>query len=208
MTDFTRDDLLSAFDEIGRAAIEAGTRLEICIYGGSALIVASNFRFGTEDVDIQALETPWPEWLQASLASIAETNAWDADWFNDHITMFLSKQASREKDHVLFTTFPRRSDKAGLAVHVPQPQYLLALKMRALRINNQKKADKDMGDVSNLLRMLEIKTADEAIAIMLRYFPQAGSDTGRASFLVKWLLKNPKAVDAPTYPLRSLSPDD
>ena len=41
-----------AFDEIGRAAVAAGTRLQIAVYGGSALMLASNFRFATEDVDV------------------------------------------------------------------------------------------------------------------------------------------------------------
>ena len=31
-----RDKLLAAFDEIGHAAVEAGTRLEFAVYGGSA----------------------------------------------------------------------------------------------------------------------------------------------------------------------------
>jgi hypothetical protein len=41
VVEFNRDELLSAFDAIGHAAIAAGTRLEICVYGGSALIIAS-----------------------------------------------------------------------------------------------------------------------------------------------------------------------
>ena len=49
---FDRDELLNALDEVGRAAIEVKARLDIAVYGGSALMLASNFRFGTEDVDI------------------------------------------------------------------------------------------------------------------------------------------------------------
>ena len=41
---FDRDALLDAFDRIGRAAVEAGTKLQIAVYGGSALMLASNFR--------------------------------------------------------------------------------------------------------------------------------------------------------------------
>ena len=47
---FDRDALLDAFDSIGRAAAEAGTKLQIAVYGGSALMLASNFRFATEGV--------------------------------------------------------------------------------------------------------------------------------------------------------------
>jgi hypothetical protein len=49
---FGRDALLDAFDQIGRAAVLAGTKLQIAVYWGSALMLASNFRFATEDVDI------------------------------------------------------------------------------------------------------------------------------------------------------------
>jgi len=59
-----RDKLLGAFDEIGRAAARAGTQLNIAVYGGSALMLASNFRFSTEDVGVSKLEEPWPEWLR------------------------------------------------------------------------------------------------------------------------------------------------
>lgn len=52
---FDRHQLLDALDEIGHAAIAADTRLDIAVYGGSALMLASNFRFATEDVDIGSL---------------------------------------------------------------------------------------------------------------------------------------------------------
>ena len=55
-TAFDRDALLDAFDRIGYAAVDAGTKLQIAVYGGSALMLASNFRFATEDVDIAEIE--------------------------------------------------------------------------------------------------------------------------------------------------------
>jgi hypothetical protein len=55
---FDRDALLDAFDRIGHAAAQAGTKLQIAVYGGSALMLASNFRFATEDVDVSELERP------------------------------------------------------------------------------------------------------------------------------------------------------
>jgi hypothetical protein len=54
-----RQKLTEAFDEIGRAAAAAGTQLQIAVYGGSALLLASNFRFATEDVDVSQLRHPW-----------------------------------------------------------------------------------------------------------------------------------------------------
>lgn len=67
---FDRDALLDAFDRIGRAAVDAGTKLQIAVYGGSALMLASNFRFATEDVDIREIGTDWPDWLSRGGMSV------------------------------------------------------------------------------------------------------------------------------------------
>jgi hypothetical protein len=71
MTAFGRDALLDAFDRIGRAAAQAGTKLQIAVYDGSALMLASNFRFSTEDVDVPKLEHPLPDWLAKAVKEIA-----------------------------------------------------------------------------------------------------------------------------------------
>ena len=72
--DLDRDKLLAAFDEIGRAAAAVGTRLEIAVYGGSALLLASNFRFATEDADVAPLDHPWPDWLRTVIGRITAAN--------------------------------------------------------------------------------------------------------------------------------------
>src|SRR5829696_5817233 len=101
-TAFDREQLLAAFDRIGRAAAGAGTRLEIAVYGGSALMLASNFRFSTEDVDVARIEQPWPEWLANEVASIAAECNWAEHWLNDAVTFHLSQLAEEAGDHVEF----------------------------------------------------------------------------------------------------------
>jgi hypothetical protein len=71
---FGREALLDAFDRIGRAAVQAGKKLQIAVYGGSALMLASNFRFATEDVDVSELARPLPDWLVAVVHAIAQVN--------------------------------------------------------------------------------------------------------------------------------------
>src|ERR1700687_3562467 len=104
---FDRDALLRAFDQIGHAAALAGTKLQIAVYGGSALMLASNFRFTTEDVDGSELERPLPDWLTTIVHEIAEKNHWAEDWFNDGVAFHLSSIAERAADHLEFGTFPR-----------------------------------------------------------------------------------------------------
>src|ERR1044072_1647866 len=116
---FDRDQLLDALDEVGRAAIEAKARLDIAVYGGSALMLASNFRFGTEDVDIAEIGQPWPAWLSAVVRDIAQRNHWSEEWLNDGETFHLSTLAVPNRDLISFGTFPRRSERTGVTVFVP-----------------------------------------------------------------------------------------
>ena len=68
---FDREALLDAFDRLGIEAARRSVVLHIAVYGGSALILASNFRFSSEDVDIAQIPEPKPDWLQEVVAEIA-----------------------------------------------------------------------------------------------------------------------------------------
>src|SRR5262245_29416942 len=131
-TAFSRDQLLAAFDEIGHAAVSVPVHLDIAVYGGSALMLASNFRFATEDVDIAEIDRPWPDWLAAAVARIAERNHWPDDWLNEAATFHLSPLANPVRDLVVLGSFPRGSEHVGLTVFVPTARYMLALKLKAL----------------------------------------------------------------------------
>jgi len=196
---FDRESLLDAFDRIGRAAVEAGTKLQIAVYGGSALMLASNFRFATEDVDVSELEHPLPVWLDAVLLEIAEKNGWKHDWFNDGVAFHLSSLADRSTDHLEFATFPLNGEKAGLAISVPSAEYLLALKLKAFRIMDPLRGETERLDILNLMQVVGISTAEEAISLLGRYFPVSAASPEKQRFLLK-NMNRVGAIDAPKYP--------
>jgi len=197
---FDRDQLLDALDEVGRAAIGAKTRLDIAVYGGSALMLASNFRFGTEDVDIAELGEPWPEWLTEIVRKVATQRGWSEEWLNDGVTLHLSTIAVSARDLVSFGTFPRKSEKTGITVFVPTARYMLALKLKALRVSDFAKGSKDIDDVQNLLGVLNITEIEAAIAILTEYFPRSGSDADKQRFVLKSILSKGATENAPRYP--------
>lgn len=201
---FDRHALLDALDALGRAAVSAGGRIEIAVYGGSALMLASNFRFASEDVDVTVLDTPWPGWLRDAAAEIGDAHGWTAEWFNDAVAFHLSPLADRAADHVEFGTFPREEGPVGLVVHVPSAPYMLALKLKAIRVVDPLKGGQEAGDILNLMRVVGLHTAEEAIALLARYFPSSGADAGKQRFLLKHLSSLGKAVDVPEYPRRGL----
>jgi hypothetical protein len=188
---FDREALLDAFDQIGRAAVAAGTKLQIAVYGGSALMLASNFRFATEDVDVSRLEHPLPDWLATIVHDIAARNGWQENWFNDGVAVHLSSLADHAADHLEFATFPRHGEAAGLVVSVPTAEYLLALKLKAFRVLDPARGETERLDILNLMRVV-------GIALLARYFPVSAASSEKQRFLLKNM--NPGgALDAPKY---------
>jgi hypothetical protein len=70
----TADDLHDAFTELALKARADGLLLEIAIYGGSALLLASNFRTTTLDVDAVADADQMT--IQRYAAEIAAVRRW------------------------------------------------------------------------------------------------------------------------------------
>jgi hypothetical protein len=204
MTAFGRDQLLAALNEIGGAAVAAHTRLDIAVFGGSALMLAGNFRFSTEDVDIAEIGRPWPDWLSDIVARVARRNGWSEHWFNDAVGTFLSPLARQEKDLVFLGTFPRATEHAGLRVFVPTARYMLALKLKALRVSKFDKGTTDLADVAGLLGVLSITNVDDAIAVLAEFFPNSPADVDKARFVLRHILATKGIPDAPRYPGRDL----
>jgi hypothetical protein len=196
---FDRDALLDAFDQIGRAAAAAGTKLQIAVYGGSALMLASNFRFATEDVDVSRLEHPLPRWLADVVDEIARKNDWANDWFNDAVAFHLSALADHAADHLEFGTFPRDGSAPGLVVSVPSADYLLALKLKAARVLDPLRGETERLDILNLMRVVGISTIEEAVALLGRYFPVSAASPEKLQFLLRHMNREGEA-DAPKYP--------
>lgn len=200
---FNREQLLAAFDQIGRAAAGAGAKLEIAVYGGSALMLASNFRYSTQDVDIARIDHPWPQWLVAIVAEIAQRNRWTPDWLNEAVSIHLSPLADKAADHVEFSTFPRDETPAGLIVHVPTAAYMLALKLKAIRVNDPAKGEDETRDIRDLMRVLGCRGPDDAIAVLAKYFPASAQGAEKQRFLLRHILDGAAHAHAPQYPRRS-----
>jgi hypothetical protein len=197
---FDRQQLLDAFDHIGRAAIAAGTKLQIAVFGGSALMLAGNFRFATEDVDIASIGDEWPKWLSDAVEEIAGKNHWSATWLNDAVSFHLSPHADQNRDMLAFGNFPRLEEKIGLSVFVPGARYMLALKLKSLRIADFDKGALDMADVAHLLKVLKLNEVEQAIDILREFFPKSAADADKQRFVLKRLLSGETEIDAPRYP--------
>jgi hypothetical protein len=178
MSEFNKAQLIDAFEAIGVAAAANGTHLELAVYGGSAMMLASNFRFSTEDVDIAEITKPWPEWLSEILSFIAARNNWSEDWLNDAVECHLSPIAQKAADHIEYGSFPKEG-QAGLSILVPSAEYLLALKLKAMRTTDPVKGPQETDDIYSLMRVLKIETAEDAIRTLAKFFPNSAKDAAK-----------------------------
>jgi hypothetical protein len=161
-------DLLS--DELGRS----GTRGELFLVGGAVMCLAYAARPSTQDVD--ALFRP-PAQVREAAARVAARAKVKADWLNDGVKGFVSAQGEfapfLELDH--------------LRVMVALPEYLLAMKCLAMRIGTE---FHDEDDVRYLLRHLDIRTQDQALAVITKYYPLERFPQ-KTSFALAELLPHP-----------------
>lgn len=163
----TRQNLESAFHELGLRARAADKIVEIAVYGGSALVLTVPGRAATKDVD--AVMHNDPVWLRDAVAALAEEKGWPPDWLNDGVKGWLSHRDADPEAKPLFKTYPSE-DEPGLRVLVASPHYLFAMKCMAMRIGGADEFQ-DRSDIEVLAREIGVVTAEQALDIVSQYYP-------------------------------------
>lgn len=142
-------DLLN--EELRLSAIDA----ELFLVGGAVMCLAYAARPSTQDVD--AVFRPAGE-VRKAAARVGARTGLSPDWLNDSVKGFVSAQGDfapfLELDH--------------LRVMLAQPAYLLAMKCLAMRIGAE---FHDEDDVRYLLRHLDLRSYDQALSIIKKYYP-------------------------------------
>jgi hypothetical protein len=165
----TADILGEAFHELGSRARAAGKIVEIAVYGGSALVLTLPGRPATKDVD--AVFQQDAGWLRQAVADLAEENGWPPNWLNDGVKGWLSARDADPEAKRLFKTYPSE-DEPGLRVFVASPTYLFAMKCLAMRIGGIDETQ-DRFDIVALARDIGIETAERALEVVSRYYPDS-----------------------------------
>ena len=197
----TAQDLHDAFMELGAQARREGKVIDLAVYGGSALMLASNFRVATEDVD--AVVEGDQRTITRLADDIARTRGWSRDWLNDGVRTYLSPQVDGlAAHHTLFRTYPSEQEP-GLRVFVPSPEYLLAMKLMAMRIDPAA-GTSDLVDIINLMDVVGLKTPEEALDFAATFYPEARiSARLHLGIRALWRMKDHQTQEgrygAPTY---------
>lgn len=166
---FTGEMLGEALAELGQLAHDAGRVIDVAVYGGSCLMLVSNFRISTADVDaVAAIDQGF---LDTAAQTVAARRGWPRDWLNDGVRTFLSPQVEGFAQHTLFRTYPNEQTP-GLRVFVPTAEYILAMKLMALRLDPASGRN-DREDILNLMQVAGMKQRTDIVQFAARFYPEA-----------------------------------
>ena len=149
----SREEIIKNLKRFGAELKNLDATGEILLTGGAAMCLVHSARDMTKDID--ALYEP-KELINRLSAKIAAEKNLPADWLNDSVKGFITEDAPTEEFLLL----------EGLKVSVVVPEYLLAMKLMSARYG-----EKDFEDIQFLIKKMNIKTADEAVDIVTRFYP-------------------------------------
>ena len=176
----TRESILCALNSLSMELEKKGVSGELCLFGGTVMVLAFTARLSTKDVD--ALFQPTT--LMRSLAiQVAEEQGLPPDWLNDGVKGFVS--ARHETTAGNLPQFPH------LRLTMPVPEYLLAMKCMAARLGGTAGESSDVPDITYLIRHLRIQSATEVLEIVAQYYP-ANRISVKTQYLIEGLFEEGK----------------
>ena len=176
----TREKILAALRAVSDELAKQNVTGEICLFGGTVMVLAFSARLATKDVD--ALFQPTQTIREIVRQVAAELNL-PADWLNDGVKGFIS--ARHETTAGNLPQFPH------LRLTMPVPEYLLAMKCMAARIGGTTDEPSDVTDIIFLIRHLKLKSAPEVLDLVGQYYP-ANRIPVKTQYLVEGLFEEGK----------------
>ena len=155
------DEINAALEALSVELERSGAKGEICLFGGTVMVLAFKARVSTKDVD--AVFQP-AQLVREAAQRVGEQRGFDKDWLNDGVKGFISSAPPLTSQGL--PQFP------NLQVTMPTPEYLLAMKCMAGRTGVEG-AD-DIPDIIFLIRKLALKSSGEVLDIVARYYGKSG----------------------------------
>jgi len=153
--------ILLALERLSEHLERIGERGEICIVGGACMVLAFKARVSTKDVDAMSFA---PRSLLREAFRVGQEMNLPVDWFNAAAQLYVSRK--RHETREFNVQFPH------LQILVPTPEYMLAMKCLASRTGSVTGATDDRADINFLVRHLNLRSTEEALNIVTKYYPR------------------------------------
>lgn len=157
----TREAILQALDSLSVELGKQGVIGEICLFGGTVMVLAFNARLSTKDVD--AVFHPVGP-IRSLSERIAGEQHLPTDWLNDGVKGFISSQHQ--------TTTGNLPQFPNLRLTMPVSEYLLSMKCMASRIGIAEGEPTDVADIRFLIEHLKLNSAEAVLDIVGQYYPE------------------------------------
>jgi len=175
-----REQILAALQALSEGLGKQGVTGEVCLFGGTVMVLAFTARLTTKDVDAVFQPT---QTIRELARRIATEQHLPADWLNDGVKGFIS--ARHETTAGNLPQFPH------LRLTMPVPEYLLAMKCMAARIGGTTDEPSDVADIVFLVRQLQLNSAKEVLDLVGQYYP-ANRIPVKTQYLVEGLFAEGK----------------
>jgi hypothetical protein len=170
-TELTKEIIEQAFDEMGALAATRGITIEIAVYGGSCLILASDIRNASGDVD--AVFLAGGKAVREIADAVAARLDLPADWINEGVKRMAPPPGDPQPNLILAGEYPRVPNSiVGLRVHLPTPAYMLAMKILANRVvEDTEKIESDLSDAVALMKVTKLTTEQQLVDLLKECYP-------------------------------------
>lgn len=154
-----REIIRQALVRLGEKASANGIELTICVYGGSAMLLAYDNREISRDVDA----TIHPTEAGLRLArEVGDELGLHRDWLNDDVKAFIAEREEKR-------TLPDLKEIPGVKIQVATAAYLLAMKALACR-EPLPGHNVDADDLRFLVRKMQIRSVAEVEECVRRFY--------------------------------------
>lgn len=170
-TELTRDVIEQAFDAMGALAADRGITIEIAVYGGSCLVLASDIRNASGDVD--AVFLAGGENVREIADVVARRLDLPPDWLNESVKRMAPPPGDPQPNLLPAGDYPRAAHAmVGLRVYLPTPAYMLAMKILANRsAEDIEKIESDQTDAVALMKVTRIETREQLVDLLKECYP-------------------------------------
>ena len=155
MAALSKREIERLFELLNEELRSQGVCGELYLVGGAVMCLVFDARESTRDVDAYFRPT---RSIREAAARVGARAGVGAGWLNDAVKAYLSEKGA----------FSRFLERSHLVVFCANADYLLAMKCLAMRIGEE---FQDLDDVRYLLRHLGLRSYEETVASITKYYP-------------------------------------